>query len=185
KVMTGDGSDELFAGYSFMEDIDDLEGYIKRIAQSLTFNSNKLGEAFGIEIKQPYIDSEIIRLALDIPIDLKIKDGHGKWILRKAFEDMLPKELIWQNKRPLEYGSGMTRIREVVSLKVCNEEFEEAKKSSQVRFMNKEHFYYYKIYQDVIGDIPEPTEAEKECPNCATGMDLAAFHCKICGWVLK
>lgn len=182
-VMTGDGADELFAGYSFMEGMDDLNGYIRRISQSMRFSSNELGKAFGIEIRQPYIESEIVELALSIPIDLKIRDGHGKWILRKAFEDSLPAEIIWQNKRPLEYGSGMTKIREVISSMVQEKEFEEAKRTLSIKFMNKEHFYYYKIYQDIVGEIPKPTEGEKTCPGCGAGINLDAFHCKVCGWV--
>ncbi|MEW6680838.1 MAG: asparagine synthase-related protein [bacterium] len=184
EVMTGDGADELFAGYSFMEDMDDLDDYIKRISDSLTFSSNQLGRYFGIEIRQPYIDSEIKGLALDIPTHLKIKDGHGKWILRKAFEDDLPKEIIWQKKRPLEEGSGMTKIREVINLRVSDKEFEEAR-DFPIRFMNKAHFYYYKIYQEVIGDIPQPTEGEKGCPGCGGGINLNALHCKVCGYVIK
>ena len=167
---------------------DNLEAYIKRISQSMRFSSNELGEFFNIRIKQPFLDKEIIDFALEIPVELKIKrennNLHGKWILRKAFEDILPKEIIWQDKRPLESGSGMTKIREIISSKVCDEEFKKVSKSSSVKFVNKEHFYYYNVYKDVIGEIPEAKEGEKLCPGCEAGMDPVAFHCKICGHIL-
>ncbi|MEW6067682.1 MAG: asparagine synthase-related protein [Nitrospirota bacterium] len=187
KVSTGDGSDELFGGYSFMRDIDDLTGYIKRISRKMTFSSNEIGKFFGINIVQPFIVQEVIDFSLNIPADLKIKReddiSWGKWILRKAFEDILPPLLAWQGKRPLEIGSGMTNLRQIISEKVSNEEFKE--NSSSIKFLNKEHFYYYKVYKKVIGKIPLPRNNEKTCPSCGAGIRRDGFHCKICGYVLN
>ncbi|MEW6377015.1 MAG: asparagine synthase-related protein, partial [Thermodesulfobacteriota bacterium] len=131
EIMTGDGADEIFAGYDYMKKIKDLNPYLKRIASSMSFSSNKLGDFFGIKIRQPYLDREFVNFALKIPIEFKVReeDGKtwGKWILRKAFEGLLPPESIWQDKRPLEYGSGMTKLREIISSIISDEEFEEKK----------------------------------------------------------
>jgi asparagine synthase (glutamine-hydrolysing) len=185
-VATGDGSDELFAGYSFMKDMADLEIYIQKISKYMTFSSNELGQFFSVKIIQPYLDRSILDYALKIPSGLKIKEYKGKlwgkWILRKAFEDVLPKRVIWQKKRPLEYGSGMRRLRQIVSSKVSDEEFE--RNPYPIRFISKEHFYYYKIFKEVVGDIPEPKEDQNPCPGCGAGINPEGFHCKICGYVL-
>jgi len=189
EIMTGDGSDELLAGYSFMQDMDALDEYIKRIASSLYFSSNELGAFFGMEINQPYMDDEVVDFCLNIPKELKIKKDAdkvwGKWILRKAFAGTLPDELIWQTKRPLEYGSGMTGLREIIESRVPDEEFREAVNSTPVNFINKEHFYYYKIYTDVIGAIPGPEGEEKKCPACGAGIKRDAYHCRVCGYCKK
>ncbi|MDO9529359.1 MAG: hypothetical protein Q7J27_09380, partial [Syntrophales bacterium] len=67
--------------------------------------------------------------------------------------------------------------------RVVDEEFEDGKKNFPIKFWNKEHFYYYRIYREVVGGIPAPQKEEKTCECCGAGMNREAFHCKICGGV--
>lgn len=188
-MITGDGSDEIFAGYDFMLKKEDLQGYLNRMHSDMRFSSNRIGETLGVDIKQPFLDKEFMDFSRGIDIDLKIKKKNGKtwgkWILRKAFEGVLPQEILWQKKRPLEYGSGMTELRRVIESRVTDEEFEDGKKKFPIQFWNKEHFYYYRIYRKVVGEIPVPQKEEKICECCGAGMNQSAFHCKICGEVTE
>lgn len=187
-IATGDASDELFGGYSFMQEIDDLEGYIRRITTTMRYSSNDLCKFFGLKIVQPFTDKNVVDFALGLPREMKIREDNnrvwGKWILRKAFEDILPKEVAWQSKRPLEFGSGMTRLREVISAKISDDEFKEKQQAYPVKFLNKEHLYYYEVFRKVVGTIPAPNTGEKLCPGCGMGLEIDAFHCKVCGYVL-
>ena len=187
KVATGDGADELFCGYSYMKDLDDLENYIKRISQNMSFSSNIIGKFYRIKIVQPFCD--LADFALKIPVELEIKESNGKiwgkWILRKAFEGFMPQEIIWQDKRPLEYGSGMTKLREVIRSKISDEEFDKKRRFYSIKFLNKEHLYFYEIYQKEVGEIPKPSQGEKVCPGCGAGIKKNSFHCRICGYVLR
>jgi len=186
-IVTGDGSDEIFAGYSYMETMPDLATYIRKLSRSLEFSSNRIGNFFGITIHQPFLERNFLDWALSIGVDLKIReqDGKvwGKWILRHAFDGFLPPKVAWQAKRPLEEGSGMSSLRQIISSMVSDEEFSERDREYPVQFMDKEHFYYYKIFRNVVGEIPLPQSGEKACPGCGAGIEREKSHCRVCGWV--
>ncbi|MDL1968918.1 MAG: asparagine synthase-related protein [Deltaproteobacteria bacterium] len=173
-MITGDGSDEFFLGYNFMLEKKDLKIYLDRMYRTMRFSSNKIGENLGIDIKQPFLDKEFMDFSQGIDVDFKIRKENGKtwgkWILRKAFEGVLPQEILWQSKRPLEVGSGMTRLRNIIESRVTDETFEAGNRSFPIRFLSKEQFYYYRIYKDVVGKIPAPEKGQKICECCGAGM---------------
>jgi len=181
-TMTGDGADELFAGYSYMAGLrpKDLERYIRRLSQNWHFSSGYLGRALGVEIRQPFLDEDFVRFALEIKPELKVKDGVGKYILRKSFEDLIPPEIVWRRKEPIEYGSGSTRLHEIINSMVTDREFQSARKEVDIKFINKEHFFYWRIYNQVVGKIPKASGDEVSCSCCGAGM--GKYHCRTCGF---
>jgi len=55
--------------------------------------------AFAVETRLPFLSQAMGDLALQIPGELKVKNGFTKHILRKAFEDRLPPEIAWRRKK--------------------------------------------------------------------------------------
>jgi asparagine synthase (glutamine-hydrolysing) len=188
-VMTGDGADELFAGYSYMHELspEELNKYIRNLSNSKTmyFSSNTLGDFLGVEIKQPYLDTEIVDFALDINPSLKVKEiegrKYGKWILRKAYEKELG-EVAWRAKEPIEFGSGTTKLRDVIRRKITDAEFDEKKREYEMEFMNEEHLFFYEIYKEVVGEVPKAKGKANVCPLCKAELPENRFHCNICGF---
>lgn len=107
----GQGADELFGGYAKYlksENLeDDLFGDIKDIYKTNIQYNFKVCDYFKIKPIYPFLEKEAVELAVKISPELKIKNGVRKYILREAFRDDLPKEIINQNKKALQYGSGV------------------------------------------------------------------------------
>ena len=120
-VLTGEGADELFAGYAYYEaysQAGDLQDELRRSIGTL-HNINlqrvdRLTMAHSIEGRVPFLDVEMIDLALAVPPELKLCGGRDgtleKWILRKACEDLLPPEILWREKEQFDEGSGTLAV---------------------------------------------------------------------------
>ncbi|HKA23162.1 MAG TPA: asparagine synthase (glutamine-hydrolyzing) [Blastocatellia bacterium] len=60
---------------------------------------DKSSMAIPIEVRYPFLDHRIVEFAMGLPVDWLIRDGWTKWILRKAVEDILPREVVWRRKK--------------------------------------------------------------------------------------
>ena len=66
----------------------------------------------GVETRVPFLDLALVRLAMRLPIELKVRDSQDKWILRHAFADILPDYVRQRPKNPLSHSSGLhERVR--------------------------------------------------------------------------
>ena len=116
-VLTGEGADELYAGYSYVHgpefaDPDALHAELVRSLEQLHHlnlqRCDRTTMYFGLEAREPFLDTNVVRTALTLPPEWKqTTNGRPeKAVLREAFTDWLPDELLWRGKEQFGDGSG-------------------------------------------------------------------------------
>ncbi|NND86974.1 MAG: asparagine synthase [Nitrosopumilus sp.] len=188
-IITGDGADELFAGYSFLinKPIEELEDEIKRVCSVMHFPTQKIGEKLGIKIESPFLNEKVIEFAKKIPPNMKVgnKNGkrHGKLILRKTFEKYIPAQIAWREKSPMQDGSGTAGLTNLFNSVIGEETYVEKKltveKNEGVIIRSRESMYYYEIFKKMFG-LPVDNNAESKCPYCKHKVENSKF-CRMCG----
>jgi len=190
KVITGDGADEIFAGYNFLvkKDHTELKSELERIKKIMHFTSQKIADELNISIQMPFVDENIIRSVETLPDNLLInqKDGikFGKWILRKAFENDLPSSVIWREKTPMQDGSGTVGLIKMFDSVITDDIFKEKtkkiKSEDNVTIRTKESLHYYELYKENF-KISECTNGNNQCSDCNAEIDSNSKFCGMCG----
>lgn len=190
-IMTGDGCDELFAGYDFLVRMkgEELKLKLAKIWDMMSFSSVPLAQVLGVQAKLPYLDLELRRFAMKLDWRYMVRSEKGqlwgKWILRKAFEGILPNEIIWRAKVPIEVGTGTTILTGMFNQKISDEEFEEKRgrylKDDRVMIRDKEQLFYYEVYRSTVG-VPYLLSTQgRKCPKCNSNVIGKATYCRTCG----
>jgi len=190
KVVTGDGADEIFAGYNFLiqKDHSEIKNELKRMKEIMHFPSQKIAHELGMSIEMPFIGEKIINLAETLPIDSLVnkKNGitFGKWILRKAFENDLPNSVIWRQKTPMQDGSGtsaLTKLFEsIITDDIFNEKSKKIKEKDGVTIRTKESLHYYETYRKEF-EIPDTKNGMNLCSDCNSEITNNSKFCRMCG----
>ena len=117
-VLCGDGSDELFGGYEMYRQPDPaarqrlFQHKLHNLGRTELQRVDRTSMGQGVETRVPFLDLALVQLAMRLPIELKLRDGEDKWILRHAFADILPSYVRQRPKNPLSHSSGLhERVR--------------------------------------------------------------------------
>jgi asparagine synthase (glutamine-hydrolysing) len=123
-IFNGDGSDELFGGYLYMNKCPDNIEFDKEIRRLLkdihlfdVLRSDKSISSNGLEPRTPFLDRSFVNNVLSIPSDFRnhnnLKECE-KYLLRKSFDHLyfkdstgrqiLPNEILWRKKEAFSDG---------------------------------------------------------------------------------
>jgi asparagine synthase (glutamine-hydrolysing) len=184
-ILTGEGSDEVFAGYHYFKRFSDKQDVHRESVRILTglHNMNlqrvdRATMAHSIEGRVPFLDIDFVEYAMSINPRLKLA-GKGKriekWLLRQAFTDYLPDEIIWRPKMEFAAGCGSEElITHMVEDEISDAELErERQRLQNINISSKEELYYFRIFRDFFGsDVNAATIGRWKGGFSREGSDL-------------
>lgn len=188
-VLTGDGADEIFAGYNFLlkKNKQEIVEELHRIKKIMHFPSKKIGESLNMKVETPFLDKNVIAFSDSISISEKInmKNGkrYGKWILRKSFEKYIPQSIVWREKSPMQDGSGTANLTNLFNTIITDDIFKEKKseilENDGVYIRTKESLHYYQCFRKI--NSVKKSNSEKKCPDCNYEIYENSKFCRMCG----
>jgi asparagine synthase (glutamine-hydrolysing) len=190
--LTGDAADELFAGYSYIFNLpsEQVRPYLDFLNGVMRFSSAPMGASLGVIAQLPYLDPAVRDVALTMSRDDLVgeRDGQrfGKKILREAFADLLPEQITWRVKTPIEFGSGSSTLQEFVINCISDTEFQSAKRQilheHGITLRDKEQFFYYRIYRTLFHRPCEQVGGAKRCGSWRGAIERPEQKCCfVCG----
>jgi asparagine synthase (glutamine-hydrolysing) len=164
-ILTGEGADEIYAGYDYLDSFrgaQQLQGEMIDITIAL-HNTNlqradRISMAFGLEARVPFLDVRSVALGLGLPPAWKFqRDRPAKFLLRQAFAEDLPEEIVNRPKQKFSVGAGSSNvISRRADREISDTEFQKELNGLLSRWdyelPNKEGLYYYQILRQYFED---------------------------------
>ena len=191
-VLSGEGADEVFGGYLYFHKAPDAKAFHEETVRKLSklhyydcLRANKSLSAWGVEGRVPFLDKEFLDVAMRINPEAKMCPGSTieKKIVREAFTDMLPAEIVWRQKEQFSDGVGYSWIdtlKKITSEAVSDEQMAHAAERFPIHPpLNKEEYYYRSIFAEHFPSDSAARSVNQEASvACSTSIALewdAAF----------
>ncbi|MCQ2236955.1 MAG: asparagine synthase B, partial [Bacteroidales bacterium] len=160
-VLSGEGADEIFGGYLYFHKAPNAQAFHEETVRKLSklhqydcLRANKSLSAWGVEGRVPFLDKEFLDVAMRTNPQAKMCPGTTmeKKIVREAFSDHLPEEIVWRQKEQFSDGVGYSWIdtlKKITSEAVSDEQMAHAAERFPINPpRNKEEYYYRTIFEE-------------------------------------
>ena len=179
-VLSGEGADEIFGGYLYFHKAPTAKDFHEETVRKLSklymydcLRANKSLSAWGVEGRVPFLDKEFLDVAMRTNPEAKMCPGTTmeKKIVREAFADLLPEEVVWRQKEQFSDGVGYSWIdtlKQITSEAVSDEQMAHAAERFPINPpQNKEEYYYRSIFAEHFPSdsaaMSVPSEASVAC----------------------
>jgi asparagine synthase (glutamine-hydrolysing) len=71
----------------------------QRLAELLLMRVDKMTMASSVEGRAPFLDHKLVEFAISLPPHMKVRDGVGKYALKKAVDGLLPHDIVYRKKQ--------------------------------------------------------------------------------------
>jgi asparagine synthase (glutamine-hydrolysing) len=164
-VFSGEGGDELFAGYEYLKSLHwtalpaELIDIAGRLHNTALQRVDRSAAAHGTVAHVAFLDPDVVDYALRIPTDLKLHDGVEKWILRQALAGMLPDAVLNRPKAKFWEGAGVGELlARYADEHISSDDFKSERHLPDGSQLNsKEELLYYRIFREHFGELSDLT----------------------------
>lgn len=161
-VLCGEGADEIFGGYGdfLLTQTDDeclklTQNFVRDLYRTQLLRIDRVGMAFHVEVREPFMDNQLVNYAVGLKRDYKINRINGKiltkYILREAFKDILPEEIYLRDKQTIMAGAGVCSVEVEKGIFYENAQSKNKlllKHYKEYDLKNEEDVYYFNTYKD-------------------------------------